>query len=181
VFRETDPQAAPELVGVTDKHGLLDVALGDQPTATLLLRSDGQVLAKLVVAAGATPIVEAPIADDTVRLAAQGEVQAVREELVDIVARRAILIARIEALLKDGKAEDARPLMAELSDLPTASMLRSRIEGVAARLRTSDDPRVRQTIDGQFTATRDLLARFLDGRVLTDLQARLNEALRNRF
>ncbi len=166
----------PELLGLTDRDGVFTVPARDKP-ATLLLRSDGQVLAKLVVAPGTAPVLDAPIADDVVRLAAQGEVQSVREELIDVVARRAILIARIEALLKKGDATAARELMDELNDLPTSTVFRSRIDEVASRLQPSDDPRVKQTVDGLFTQTRELLGRFLDARVITDLQARVNEAL----
>jgi len=178
VLRVVDPKEPPLLVGRTGRDGVLDVPLDGKPTATLLLRSDGQVLAKLVVAAGAAPVLEAPIADDPVRLTAQAEVQAVREEVIDVVARRAILIARVESLLKKGQAAEARELMATLNDLPTSTVLRNRMDDVAKHLPTSDDPRVRQSVDGMFTATRELVARFLDSRVITDLQARVNEALR---
>jgi hypothetical protein len=178
VLRVVDPKQSPEPIGRTGRDGVIDVPLDGQPTATLLLRSDGQVLAKLVVAAGAASVLEAPIADDRIRLAAQAEVQAAREEVVDVVARRAILIARVEALLKQGQAAEARALMTTLNDLPTSTVMRTRLDDVAKRLPTSDDPRVRQNVDGLFTATRELVARFLDSRVITDLQARVNEALR---
>lgn len=178
VLRVVDPKEPPVPVGRTGRDGVIDVPLDGQPTATLLLRSDGQVLAKLVVASGAAPVLEAPIADDRVRLTAQAEVQAAREEVIDIVARRAILIARVESLLKQGQAAEARELMATLNDLPTSTVLRNRLDDVAKRLPTSDDPRVRQNVEGLFTATRDLVARFLDSRVITNLQARVNEALR---
>jgi hypothetical protein len=176
VLRVPPEKASPELLGVTNRDGMFEATLGDAPTATLILRSDGQTLAKLVVARGAAPVLEAPIADDLVRLAAQGEVQAVREELIDVVARRAILMARIRALLKKGELAEARKLMDELNDLPTSSLFGGRINDVANRLPKSQDPRVRQTVEGLFTATRELLNRFLDARAITDLQAQVNEA-----
>jgi hypothetical protein len=163
---------------VTDREGIIAVPLGERATTTLLLRSDGQVLAKLIVAAGAAETIEAPIADDATRLAAQAEVQAVREELVDVVARRAIMIARVKRLLKEKKVDEARDLMSELNDLPTPAVFASRIDAVRDRLRKSDDPRVRQTIEGLFSATGELLARFLDARTVTSLQAEVNEAAR---
>jgi hypothetical protein len=178
VFRIPAPSAAPELVGLTNYNGVIVVPPSDKPTETLMLRSDGQVLAKLVVTPGAAELLEAPIADDAVRLTAHSEVQTVREELIDVVARRAILIARIEALLKQKKAAEARELMADLNDLPTSTVFRSRIDEVAERLPESQDARVRQTVNGMFTATRDMLARFLDARVITNLQVKVNEAVR---
>jgi hypothetical protein len=151
---------------------------GEESVTSLVLRSDGQVLAKLVVAAGAAPVFEAPIADDMIRLVAQSEVQAVREELIDVVARRALLIARIEAHLEKREVFEARELMAALNELPTPSVFANRIEQVHQRLPQSDDPRVRQTVDALFSATREMLSRFLDARVITNLQAKVNEALR---
>ncbi len=176
VFRLPAPKAAPELVGVTDRDGVLVVPRGEHPVDTLLLRSDGLVLAKLLVAPGAAPTIDAPIADDIVRLTAHGEVQAVREELIDIVARRAILVARVQALLKKGEVGGARELMGELNDLPTPSVIASRVDEVRNRLPKSEDPRVRQSVDALFSATRELLARFLDARVITNLQAEVNAA-----
>jgi hypothetical protein len=181
VFRLPDPQgrgpkAAPVLIGLTDRNGEIVVPAGDGPVSTLLLRSDGQVLAKLLVAAGTAPTIEAPIADDAIRLAAQGEVQAVREELIDVVARRAILMARVQSHLKKGEGAEARALMDELTDLPTPSTFVRRMDLVHDRLPASDDPRVRQAVDGLFSATRDLLARFLDARAITNLQAEVNAA-----
>jgi hypothetical protein len=176
VFRLPGPKAAPVLIGLTDRNGEIVVPPEGGPVSTLLLRSDGQVLAKLLVAAGTAPTIDAPIADDAIRLAAQGEVQAVREELIDVVARRAILIARIQSHLKKGEGARARELMDELTDLPTSSAFVRRIDLVHDRLPASGDPRVRQAVDGLFTATRDLLARFLDARTITNLQAEVNAA-----
>jgi hypothetical protein len=79
-------------------------------------------------------------------------------------------------MLKDGKADEADELMDALNDLPTPSVFARRIDDVKEGLPTSDDPRVRQTVDGLFSATRELLSRFLDARVITNLQAEVNAA-----
>jgi hypothetical protein len=178
VFRVPFGGGAPDLVGVTDRDGMIAVPPSARRATTLLLRSDAQVLAKLVVAGGVADVIDAPIADDAVRLAAQAEVQAVREELVDLVARRAIMIARAKALLKKKKVGEARQLVSALNELPTPSTFTSRINSARDRLPTSDDPRVRQTVDGLFDSTRELLARFLDLRTVANLQAEVNEAAR---
>jgi hypothetical protein len=179
VYRVSTGGGSPALLGVTDRDGLIAVPAEGRATSTLLLRSDGQVLAKLVIAAGAVDVLQAPIADDAVRLAAQAEVQAVREELIDVVARRAIMVARVKRLLKDKDLDEARTLMSELNDLPTPAIFKSRIDQVRSRLPTSEDPRVRQTVDLLFSSTQELLARFLDARTVTSLQAEVNEASRS--
>ncbi len=176
VFRVTDEAAPPRLVGLTGRDGVIEVPAEGEPVTALILRSDGQVLAKMLVAPGTAPIIEAPIADDAVRLAAQGEMQAVREELIDVVARRAILVARIQGALKDGDVPKARELMDQLNDLPTSSAFAGRIQRLQDRLPVSDDPSVRQTVAGLYAATRELLARFLDARTIINLQAEINSA-----
>ncbi len=178
VFRQPADGGAATRIGVTGRNGVIEVPRGERATTTLLLRSDGQVLARLVVASGAADVIEAPIADDAIRLAAQAEVQAVREELIDLVARRAIMIARVKGLLQSKKFDDARVLMSELNELPTPSTFASRIDAARDRLPTSDDPRVRQTVDGLFSSTKELLGRFLDVRAVANLQAEVNEAAR---
>jgi hypothetical protein len=176
VFRVTDETAPPQLVGLTGADGVIEVPPQGEPVTALILRSDGQVLAKMLVAPGTAPIIDAPIADDAVRLAAQGEMQAVREELIDVVARRAILVARVQTALKDGDVAKARELMDQLNSLPTASAFASRIQRLQDRLPASDDPGVRQTVEGLYSSTRELLAKFLDARTIINLQAEINSA-----
>jgi hypothetical protein len=178
VFREAGGESPPELLGVTDRDGFFVLPARYRGVTTLLLRSDGQVLARLLVAPGAAETIDAPIADDPVRLAAQAEVEVVREELIDVVARRAIMTVRVKSLLKQGRLEDARELMAELSQLPGRSAFASKIDAVLGRLPESEDARVRQTVHALFDATRELLTRFLDSRTITNLQAEVNEAAR---
>jgi hypothetical protein len=161
-------------VGVTDSHGELVLPRGHDPIATLLLRSDGLLLAKVPVPVGALTRIEAPIADDGARLRAQAELRAIREELIDLVAQRAILMARVRAQLAAGKTDAAAGLMEELNELPLQSTFDRRIE-TAARAAHSDDPLVQGRIDKLFGDTRALLSKFLNVRQITDLQ---NEVLR---
>ena len=165
-------KAPPELLGVTDRDGMIDVPAGRQARHDAAPPQRWPGARQTARRRRARPSDRRPDRRRRVRLAAQGEVQAVREELIDVVARRAILIARVQALLKEGKVDDARELMDELNDLPTASVFASRIDAVMQRLPKSDDPRVRQTIEGLFTATRELLAQIPRRRApITDLQS----------
>ncbi len=169
VFRQL-PKAPPEMIGVTDREGTITVPPGPEAVSTLVLRSDGALLARLPVVAGAPDLIQAPIADDEVRLQAQAEARVVREELIDVVARRTIMMARIRSFLKAGKIDDAHKLMAELNDLPSESTFKRSIELTTRRLPKSADPQVQKTIERLFTSTRELLGRFLDNRAITALQ-----------
>jgi hypothetical protein len=142
----------------------------------LLLRSDGQLLAKVPVPAGAGPTWNIPIADNVSRLRAQAEAQVVREQLVDVVARRAIMMARIRAMLKQNRIDDAKALMTELDSLPSISVFGRNIENAAKRIPASDDPAVQRTIDKLFSSTRELLTKLLSARAIIELQGEINSA-----
>lgn len=166
-----------ELLGVTDRRGVFSVP---PPAAgaitTVMLRSDGQVLAKLPVPSGGGPALQTPVADSVSRLRAQAESQVVREQLVDVVARRAIMMARIRSYLDKNRIEDARKLMAELDALPTSSMFSRNIQQAAKKIPAAKDPVVQRNIDKMFSTTRELLGNFLDRRPIIDLQSQINSA-----
>jgi hypothetical protein len=177
VFRDLGKQP-PQLVGVTDRDGIISVPPGEGAVSMLLLRSEGALLARVPVAAGVAELLDTPIADDNARLAAQAEARVVREELIDVVARRAIMMARVRAMLKAGRVDDAEKLMSELDELPTASVFAGAIDAAARRLPKSDDPQVQRAIDRLFASTRQLLSRYLDPRAISTLQNEVNAASR---
>ncbi|MAT71467.1 MAG: hypothetical protein CMJ58_18315 [Planctomycetaceae bacterium] len=174
VFRKTS-DGGTELVGVTDRHGEIEIPRSAEAIATLFLRSDGQLLAKIPVAPGAEQRLEAPIADDAARLRAQAELRTVREDLIDLVARRAILIGRARNYLETDRLKDAQQLMSELGKLPGVAQF-SRQISLAERGNSSADASVQKRISTMFDDTRSLLAKFLSPKPINDLQAQINQA-----
>ncbi|QDT73901.1 hypothetical protein [Lacipirellula limnantheis] len=175
VFRET-PDGGSERVGVTDRNGMIVVPPNGAAVSMLMLRSDGQVLAKVPVASGGSDVQQTPIADNVTRLQAQAEAQVVREELIDLVARRAIVMGRVKAMLKKNRIDDAKELMSELDAMPSPSVFGRTIENAARRIPKSDDASVQKRIDSLFSSTRDMLTKFLNTRPVTELQDQVNEA-----
>ena len=175
VFR-AGPNGASDRIGVTDRDGMITIPPMDEQVIMLLLRSDGQVLAKVPVASGGSDVQQTPIADNVARLQAQAEAQVVREELIDLVARRAIMMGRVKAMLKTGRVEDAKELMSELDALPSPSVFGRTIENAVRRIPPSEDPSVQKRIDALFTSTREMLSKFLSTRPITDLQNEVNAA-----
>ncbi|RIK77122.1 MAG: hypothetical protein DCC67_13020 [Planctomycetota bacterium] len=175
VFR-TSAGGRSELIGTTNAAGVIAVPPGEGPVSMVLLRSDGQLLAKVPVPAGLPEVMQAPIADSVSRLRAQAESRVVREELIDIVARRAIMMTRTRSLLKKGRVADARKLMMELDELPTSATFGRNIEQAAKRIPAANDPAVQKRIDALFSSTRELLSKFLSTRPITDLQREVNDA-----
>jgi hypothetical protein len=177
VFLQQD-DGTDKLLGLTERNG--DIAIPDNGRAinTVMLRSDGQLLAKAPIPAGAPQTIEIPVADSLARLRAQAEAQVVREQLIDVVARRALMMARIKGLLKKGNAKEAADLMEQLDSLPSASVFNRNIDLAARRIPAGKDPSVQKTIDRLFTNTRELLGKFLNNRPIIDLQNEVNAASR---
>ena len=98
VFEQREREKPPSrMLGITDSWGMIELKREQAPVVMLLVRSDGRLLAKVPVVPGAAAMVEIPIADDTARLQAQARLVEIREQLVDLVARRNILLARARA------------------------------------------------------------------------------------
>lgn len=181
VFRRLADDAKSELLGLTDSSGSVQVAPSGGEIVTLFLRSDGQLLAKVPVPPGAKPLIEVPIADDAARLRAQAELTALREQLIDIVARRNILMARARNRLEKGQFKEAREMLDQLDDLPGRSQFNQMISRAERSPHNiSDDPRVKQKIENLFAQTRKLLGRFLAVRQISELRSEVNAAARSK-
>ena len=174
--RFTDDQPS-ELLALTDSSGSVLVPPADVKIVTLFLRSDGQLLAKVPVPPGAKQNIEIPIADDTARLQAQAQVNAIREQLIDVVARRAILISRIRSHVEAKEFEEANKLLGTLDDLPGRAQFEQKLRSAERKKsNTSSDPRVQAKIKRLFSDTGSLLGRFLDVRQITDLRSEVKQA-----
>ncbi|HCK42497.1 MAG TPA: hypothetical protein DHW22_12805 [Planctomycetaceae bacterium] len=181
VFRKETPDKQSQLLGLTSADGIIEVPSTDHPVSTLFLRSDGQLLAKIPVAPGAATKGEVPVADDPARLRAQASLESLREKLIDLVARRTLLSARVRERLEKGKLEEARQLYSELDGLPGRASFDQQLSSVENnKLNRSEDAKIQARIDKMFSDTRKLLGRFLGAREISDLQNELNAAIRNK-
>ncbi|MGI9430220.1 MAG: hypothetical protein ACR2NM_16280 [Bythopirellula sp.] len=179
VFRREPGESETQPIGLTDPSGAVEVAPGASKVALLFLRSEGQLLAKVPVVAGAKPLLEVPIADDTARLRAQAALTSLTERLIDTVAQRNILIARVRDRIANGKLDQAQDLFTTLDNLPGRSKFVQDIDSAENRsLHQSDDPKVQARIEKLFADTRKLLGKFLNTRQITELQSELTAARR---
>ena len=177
VFQRNRAGEKSTLLGLTDSTGSIEVAPADVKVVTLFLRSDGQLLAKIPVTPGAKPLVEIPIADDTARLRAQAELTAFREQLIDVVARRNILVARVRNRIEAGEIDEARDFLTEFENLPGRDDFNKALQSAERKKsNTSQDPRVQSRIDKQFSETKKLLGRFLSVGLISDLRSEINAA-----
>jgi hypothetical protein len=162
-------------IGVSDVEGELSIAPAESPVQFLVVKHGGQLLARLPVVAGATPRIEVPIADDDARLGAEVRLSAIREDLIDVVARRNILIARIrqKILKKDFKGADE--LVRALDDLPARPQFNLTLS-TAEQILRSDDPTMQRRIKQMFDATQTLLTQYLDLKPINQIKDELRTA-----
>jgi hypothetical protein len=175
VFTKSATAKEFQPVGVTDQHGTLFVTKGDYPITLVTLRSEAQLLAQVPVAPGAVAAVDIPIADDTARLLVQETLTTFREQLVDIIARRNILMARARDQLQKGKAEAARDMLDQIGDLPS----RANLDRFLANLERnpanrSENPRVQAKIDRLFADSRKMMSDYLTTREVLELETEVN-------
>ena len=162
-------------LGVSDSAGELKIAPGKTRVETLLIKHGGQLLAKLPVVPGAEPLVKVPLPDDDSRLAAEARLAALREDLIDVVARRNILIARAKQKIDKKDYAAAQELLRALDELPGKPQFKLTLD-TSQRLLRSDDPQMQRRIDQLFNATQTLMTQFLDLRPITELHDKLREA-----
>jgi hypothetical protein len=175
VFRQRLADTVLVPLGKTDRQGELVVEPQEAPVDLLYVRLGSQLVARAPVAYAGDRLMTIPLPDERPRLAADATLAALREELVDLVARRNILVARIEARLEEGENDRARELLSELDRLPGRALFEQQLNRAEQGYHSSD-PRVQRRIEASFAAVRKLLAQFLSNDKSIELGGRLSAA-----
>jgi hypothetical protein len=165
----------PARINVSDTTGSVRIPAGASPVQMLLVKHGNQLLARLPVVTGAESSIRLPLPDDDARLAAEARLSALREELIDVVARRNILIARARQKIDKRDLAGAQTLVRTLADLPGKPQFDLTLS-TSAQLLRSDDPIMQKRIDQLFQATQTLMTQYLDLKPINELNDELREA-----
>jgi hypothetical protein len=170
--------AESELLGISDQSGRIDIPAMDQPVTLVWVQSGKLLLAKLPIVGGfQSGVVEVPLAEDPARIRAEADLDALRTQLVDLVARRNILLARGRAAVAAGDLTLARSLADELDLLPTRAQFNQRVDTVVGAAKSSD--RLAQArIDRLVEETRSVLGQYLDPNEIGALRNEIIQASR---
>jgi hypothetical protein len=177
LYAQKPGEETTQRIGASDPSGRITVGAGAHPVQTLFVKHGGQLLAKLPVVPGAESEIKVPLPDDDVRLEAEARLAAMREELVDVVARRNILMARARQKIDEKDFDAAQELMRSVDQLPGRSQFNLTLT-TASRLLRSDDPQIQRRIDQLFQATQTVLSQYLDARAISELHEELRSARR---
>lgn len=161
IYRQAMDSKDAQLAGRTDHRGIFLVEPSASPLHILLVKSGQALLARLPVVPGLESEMTAAVPDDDQRLEAEGFVHGFQEELVDLVTRREVLLARIRARIDAGKLSEAETLMAELRQMKSRDEFRRDLEREQKKI-FSADPVIQRRIDTLFSDTRKLLQQYLD-------------------
>jgi hypothetical protein len=166
-------------VGRTNSLGEIVIpAAPDHPVRILYIKGGEVLLARLPIVPGLDEQLTAELADDDTRLALEGYLTSVQDNVLDVVARREILMARIRSRIASKKFDEANDLFDQLRRLPTREQIALAIGEQKAR-NSSKDPAVQAKIDRAVAETQKSVNRFLDPRPIDALQTELNQAIQS--
>ena len=175
VYSHSPGKSGATLVGRTDRQGCLLVPPAESLLRFLLIKNGAEPLAYLLIVPGLESQLTADIPNDDQRLEAEGFVTGLQEELVDLVARREILLARIRTRIEAGQIDSAEKLLDELRHLPKGSQFLESIAREQGRL-TSKDPAVQTRINSLLADTRHLIDLHLDPDSIEELEREMHAA-----
>lgn len=176
-FLQDGENAARVPIGSSDIDGMLRIKPGKSSIQVLYVKSGSKVVAKAPIAVGAVERVTIPLLDERKRLEAEAKLSILREELIDLVARRSILAGRIRTKIGQGELPEARKLLVELNDMPGRAQFSQRLTRTRQQAKSSD-PRVQKRIEELFAETESVLGAFLSTRELRAVTEELATAER---
>jgi hypothetical protein len=176
VFAQNVDEKPMRLVGISDGEGEVTVTPGKSPIQMMFVKSDGTFIARWPVVPGADERIAVSLPDDDVRLRVAARLAAFREDMVDLVARRNIAMARVRQQIEAKNFDEAQKLLDALDSLPGPTQFGQTLDREAQRHRTKD-LQVQRRIDSLFSQTRTALGKFLDPRPIGELHEELQQAV----
>ncbi len=170
VYTKAPDTTDAKLLGKTDWQGEFEILPNENPVQILYVRSGDKLLARLPLVPGSSDRIEVRLADDQIRLQAEGIVAALQSRITDLVARREIFAARIRIGIKNKKYEDALQLVQEFRKLETYISLKNAIDQYRAAVQAPDKA-TNARISKSFQDITQLASRFLDAEMADKLEA----------
>lgn len=169
-------------VGRTDWNGRLPIKKTDDPMRLLYVKNGGAVLARLPIVPGLTPLEVADLTGDDMRLQAEAYIRGVQNAIIDLVAIRKLLAARIRLRLKKGQMKEAEDLLNALRNQPTNEQLADdmgRSQGVFLKEIGTRNFNQRRKVDLMFKETREMLGKQISPALIRDLESDVQRAKDN--
>ena len=144
------------------------------PLYLYYVKHGSTLLARLPVVTGQNAVEFAELPDDRRRLEAEAFVKGIQSEMLDLVARRQILAARIKQQVEAKNKSSALQLLKELQAEKSYDTMSETLDTVQRRVLSSDrgpiPPVSQKRIDQMFNLTRQMLQRYLQDPLLRDME-----------
>jgi hypothetical protein len=182
--QEQTPAAAVETprILVTDRNGQVTLAGATQPLEKplwLFVRSGQNLLARVPIVPGirADEVLELP--DDTLRLEVEGQVAQLQSELVDTVARRAVVAAMARNRAKSRQWTEVDEFLKKLQTMPGATAFAADLSAIRLNsiktARSHKDKATELRIQKLCDETAELIRNYLDDDKVRELQEEIVE------
>ena len=149
------------------------------PLHLYYVRNGDTVLARLPVIVGLHAMESAELPDDSRRLEAEALLKGLQGEIIDAVARRQILISRINAKMQSNNVPEAKKLFEELRQVKNYDRMSIDLESIQRKISSPERgaiaPISRLKIDAMFNTTRQMMQKYLQDAVVRDIEVRLAE------
>lgn len=177
------PQFNKVLELVTDRRGRVTVPLNpERPLIWLYVSSGGNLLGRFPFIPGISPAITAELPDDSLRLQIESRLELLRADLIDTVARRALLIARAKAAARAADWPRFNETLAELDRQPNSKHFQILLDSIkAAMLRQAQakkDKALEKKIDKLCDESAQLISRHLSDEKIKEQREELAELKR---
>ncbi len=169
-------------IGRTDWNGRLWLEKTEEPLRLLYVKNGGAILARLPIVPGETPVEIADMTGDDMRLQAEAYIRGVQNAIVDLIAIRELLAARVRLRLTKGEIQEAEKLLEMLRGEPTNEKIADDMgkkQTAYLKILGNGNANQRKMIDQMFTTTRELLSKHINPKLIRDLEADFIAATRN--
>lgn len=182
--KSEEPQLAPQFHKlrelVTDRRGRVTVPMDPQhPLVWLYVSSGGSLLGRFPFIPGTASTIVAELPDDSLRLEVESRLELLRAELIDAIARRALLTARAKGAANSAEWPRFDELLRELDRQPTAKYFQTQLDAIkVATLKSASekkDKRLEGKIDRLCKESVELINRLLNEERLKEQRAELVE------
>jgi hypothetical protein len=169
----------PNLV-VTDRSGSVTFSAVEHPPLLWASVYSGTLrLARVPIIPGSAPVLQLQLPDDAVRLQAEGQLQLLQSELVDVVALRAVTVAAARAAAKRSDWQTVDEKLAEARKVSAPQPFVDRVAAVRLTALTASRQKVDRTTEQRVIQmcdeTLELVRRYLDEDRLRLVQEELDE------
>lgn len=118
-LRQTDVNEAPGVRMLSDRNGDIEIDVDPRnPTFWLYVYSGSVLLARVPYAPGLIPHDTMKLPDDSVRLGVEGELYLLRDQLVDMVAQKAVHMSIAKKSATEGNVPALEAAITQLDALP---------------------------------------------------------------